>query len=150
MSISEKNPIKRPKIRVEYLTCSCWETLEEMVFDGVTIEKGFITDFASIPKIMRFWINPMDCPLAAISHDKKLTILAVLETVKRVERFKAWVLINRSMRLALKIQGRHISKAKKAAIIFAINANAVYKCFIVNKQPCRAKRLSDFKGLERA
>jgi len=57
-------------IKVEAYGVDEWKVLEEFDWYGITVPVGFITDFASIPTLLRSFINPVGrIRPAALVHD---------------------------------------------------------------------------------
>lgn len=57
-----------------------WMLLDDFEFFGIKVEKGFVTDFASIPKPVRFWLNPVGkIRPASLIHDKLYNLRGKLE-----------------------------------------------------------------------
>lgn len=62
------------RVRVEQLTGTTWRLLHSISYDGWTVPKGYVTDFASVPKVTA-WLIPSsgEYNAAAIVHDWLIT-----------------------------------------------------------------------------
>jgi len=67
-------------IKVEAYGIDEWIVLEEFDWYGITVPIGFVTDFASIPVLLRSLINPVGkIRPAALVHDYLYSILGKLK-----------------------------------------------------------------------
>lgn len=69
------------ELTIQPHSATTWKLLEDLVYEGqdqrFTIPAGYVTDFATIPKFMRWLINPYGpYTRAAIVHDWLITEMA--------------------------------------------------------------------------
>jgi hypothetical protein len=58
-----------PQLHVKQLNARQWELLADFTWEGRTVPKGFVTDAASIPRSVWWWVRPEGIFPAAVLHD---------------------------------------------------------------------------------
>ncbi len=99
------------------------------------VDKGFITDLASVPRFFWRYIAPTDIPFSAVIHDDLLARLCDQKIKNRFKRFAAWKQANAIMVSAMALSPRKIPFWRKSMVKLAIDLNATIRCVIFNKHP---------------
>lgn len=132
--------MQKETLKLEVLPSGKYCLLADYSFTGIygfntTVDKGFITDLATIPRYFWRYIAPTDIPYSAVIHDYLLIQLKDENIKPRFKRLALWKQANGVMYSAMHLSPKKIPLWRKIAIKWAIDLNATIKCVIFNKQP---------------
>jgi len=115
--------MKYPDIIIQPLAEHRYKVLREIQYKDVTVEAGYRTNGADIPRVFWWAIPPnsSDCMPAVIVHDKMCDTAKAKWQYEKADRYFEEILISlnvskfkrKAMVLAVKFYTKHIRKYKK-------------------------------------